>query len=46
MNLRGSGKGPVASSSEYSNETLGFVKDREFLGQLSGSQLRKKDTAP
>jgi hypothetical protein len=30
---------------EHGNETSGFIKDAEFLAQLSDSQLPKKDCA-
>jgi hypothetical protein len=31
---------------EYGNEPSGSTKDREFLRQLSGYQILKKDSAP
>jgi len=31
MNASGSGKGPVAGSSEHSDEPSGSIKDRKFL---------------
>jgi hypothetical protein len=37
-------KGPVAGCCEHGNESLGSIKDREYLGQLIICQLLKKDS--
>jgi hypothetical protein len=46
LDLYYSGSGLVAGSREHDNELSGYIKDREFLDQLSDYWLLKKDSAP
>jgi hypothetical protein len=39
------GQGLVADTCGLSNETLGSIKDREFLGELNDYWFLKKDSA-
>jgi hypothetical protein len=45
LDSSGSGRVPMAGSSEYINEPLGFIKGEELLDELSDCQLLK-DCAP